>query len=261
MIDLHCHILPGLDDGADSLDTTVQMCRMAELDGITNIIATPHFLDGRHTPDLDLRDRYILTINAALQDNGFQLRLHAGAEVHLVPELADILRAQPELRLAASQYVLVELPAVFPVSLQDELFQLRLIGLTPILAHVERYDAIQREPDLLIPLIQSGILTQITVQSLCGDCGEACRICAETVVRCNTAHFLATDAHSLHRRPPIMSRARPRIADLVGDAMWDDMTRIRPQAILDNASINVPEPRPVRCLPMPSLLHRLTAWL
>lgn len=248
MIDLHCHILPGIDDGPGSLDEATRMCRLAARDGITGLVATPHFLDGARGSASRRagRDARIAALRAALDAAGIDLALHPGAEIHLVPDLRVLLRAEPTLTLNGSRHVLIELPQVFPPTVKDMLFELRLLGYRPILAHPERHDCVQRDPDLLLPLAAAGIMTQITAQSLLGDFGEACRRCAETLVQARTAHIVASDAHGANHRPPLLSAARTRLAALVGAAEARAMTETRPWAVLRDESVDLPDPRPSR---------------
>lgn len=261
MIDLHCHILHGLDDGPADIDETVAMCRLAARDGITDIVATPHCLNGVHDVHVKERNIRITTLNAALRDTGLHLQIHPGAEVRLQPDLSSIVRSRPELCLNASRYVLVELPPVFPPRLRQELFQLQLTGLIPILAHVERYETVQRDPDWLLPIIKSGGLTQITTQSLTGDFGESCRICAEDLVSRNMAHILASDGHNVRRRRPLLSPAKQIITDISGLLTFELMAEKRPQAILHNAAVSIPDPIPSSRSAKPGLLARLGAML
>ncbi len=147
------------------------------------------------------------------------------------------------------------------------LFELRLLGYRPILAHPERHDCVQRDPDILLPLAAAGIMTQITAQSLLGDFGDACRHCAETLVHSRTAHIVASDAHGVGHRPPLLSEARTRLAALVGAAEAQAMTEARPWAVLRDEHIDLPEPRPRRApsgprpLARPGWLARLGAML
>lgn len=261
MVDLHCHILPGLDDGPDSAAESAEMCRLAADDGITDIVATPHAFDDRHDVSLERRDACIEKFNAILRTRGLNLRLRPGAEVRLVPRLSERLRAPKRLCIAGSRYMLVELPPVMPANLDEELYRLQLRGCVPILAHPERHACIQRNPDMLLHLVSSGVLTQITAQSLLGEFGETCRSCAELLVQNRTAHFVASDAHSSSDRPPLLARARARIEDIAGPGEARAMFQDRPHAVLQNRPVIVSPPQPCTTRGIPGLIERLASLL
>lgn len=261
MIDLHCHILPRLDDGPDIVAESVDMCKQAIADGTTDIVATPHFFDERHDVNLELRDIYLKKINAFLQKRGLPLRLHPGAEVRLVPKLGKLLRAPHRLCINQSRYMLIELPSVLPHTLDDELYDLQLQGCVPILAHPERYEYIQRNPDFLLHLVSSGVLSQITAQSLLGGFGEKCRRCAELLVHNRTAHFVASDAHSSSARPPLLAAARARIEHIAGHIEARAMFEERPRAVLRNRPVDIQSPLPSTPRTISDLVERLATLL
>lgn len=261
MIDLHCHILPRLDDGPGVVAESVKMCIQAAEDGITDIVATPHVFNGRHEVSLEQRDVCLAKFNSFLHKRGLTLRLHPGAEVRLVPNLGEHLRASKSLCINRSRYILVELPHVMPHTLENELFALRLQGFVPILAHPERHQRIQSNPDYLLHIVSSGVLTQITAQSLLGDFGEECRHCAELLVQNRTAHIVASDAHSLTKRPPLLSAARSRIEQIAGTREAQAMFEDRPRAILRDRPVDIPSPLPTIPRTIPDLIERLATLL
>ena len=261
MLDLHCHILPELDDGPSVVDESVKMCVQAAKDGITDIVATPHVFDGRHEVSLDRRDFYLDKFNACLQKRGLPLRLHPGAEVRLVPDLDEHLRASRSLCINRSRYILIELPQTLPSSLDHELYTLQLQGFVPLIAHPERHGCIQNNPDYLLHLVSSGVLTQITAQSLLGHFGDDCRYCAELLVQNRTAHIVASDAHSPDKRPPLLSAARSRIEQIAGADEARAMFVDRPRAILRNRLVDTLPPLPTIPRTIPDLIERLATLL
>lgn len=261
MIDLHCHILPKLDDGPDNAAESADMCRLAADEGITDIIATPHVFEDRHDVNLDHRDACIEKFNTFLHQRGLKLNLHPGAEVRLVPKLGERLRAPQRLCLNGSRYMLLELPPLMPATLEEELYSLQLRGCVPILAHPERHECIQRNPDFLLHLASSGVLTQITAQSLLGGFGEPSRRCAELLVQNRTAHFVASDAHSSTGRPPLLAAARGRIEHIAGPEEARAMFEDRPRAVLRNRPVHVHSPLPSTPRTIPDLIERLATLL
>ncbi len=261
MIDLHCHILPGLDDGPKQVAESMAMCHQAIMDGRTDIIATPHMFDGIHDCSLKRRDSHIRRINASLRQCGFKLIIHPGAEVRLVPGLDDDKHDLRQLCLNQSRYMLIELPLVFPANLADELFRLQLRGIVPILAHPERYPCIQNNPDMLDHMVAKGILTQITGQSLLGDFGEDCQRCAERMIHNQMAHFVASDAHSTTSRPPLLSKARERVAQIAGANEAKAMFEDRPMAVIKNEPLELSLPLLTTGRCISNLLTRLATML
>jgi protein-tyrosine phosphatase len=139
VIDLHCHILPGLDDGASNMDVSLEMARISVADGITTLACTPHILPGLYHNDGPAIRRHVLALQGALDEHGIRLRLVTGADVHMVPDLVAGLESGHVLSLADSRYVLIEPPGhVAPLRLEEFLFGLLLAGYVPIITHPER---------------------------------------------------------------------------------------------------------------------------
>jgi len=261
MIDLHCHILPNIDDGPSLVADSVDMCKTAITDGITDIIATPHYLNGRHDVSLEKRDLYLEKINIFLHKSGLKLRIHPGLEVRLIPKLAKVTPNIHKLCINKSRYILIELPDTIPHTLEEELYEIQLKGYVPILAHPERYGYIQRNPDFLMHLVSTGVLSQITAQSLLGKFGENCRRCAELLVHNRTAHFVASDAHSCFDRPPLLSAAKDRITHIAGHIEAQAMFEERPRAVLRNRPVDVKPPLPSTPRTISDMVERLASLL
>ena len=218
-IDLHSHILPGIDDGAGSMDETLDMARVAQQDGVRHIVATPHHANGVYDNPrdsvLDLTER----VNGALARAGCGVEVLPGAEVHFHQGLAAGVKAGTLCTLAdTGKYLLVELPAqLIPPTLRDELFQLKLMGITPILAHVERNRGVQEDWETLLPLLEMGVLFQCTAASLTGEFGSATRELSTHLVRSRLIHVLGTDSHGLNFRAPVLSPAREVTREILAD--------------------------------------------
>jgi protein-tyrosine phosphatase len=244
VIDLHSHVLPGLDDGARDLSEAVEICNAAVADGVEILAATPHVRhDYPTTPD---------QIEAGLDE----LRHAVGAAIRLVPgaELAvsELQRPESELRRYAlagnPSYLLVETPyAGWPIDLTERLVRLRRSGITPVLAHPERNDMVQARPELLVTAVESGALVQLTASSLDGRLGARARECARLLLDRSLAHLLASDAHA----PSVRAAGLSAAARAVGDrALSRWLTVDVPRAIVEGA------PLPPRPAPR-SLLRRL----
>lgn len=197
MIDVHTHILPGIDDGARTLGDSLEMARAFVADGVTAIAATPHVRDDYPT-SADVMLRAVDALRRALDDEAIPLTVFSGAELAV-----DWIRRLDEtelrrLTLAGNgRYVLVETPYYgWPVGLVEQLLRLRVAGFTPVLAHPERNGEVHANPSLLAPLVHGGTLVQVTAASLDGRLGPRSREAASRLVATKLAHVVASDAHT-----------------------------------------------------------------
>jgi len=218
LIDLHCHILPGIDDGAASLDDSLAIARLALQDGVRRVVATPHWGEGAFTgTGAEIQER-VRTLQRELLGRGVGLEILAGAELFLSPEVPARCAEDPLLTLNGSRYLLVELPfRMVPPYAEQILFELQLQGIVPVIAHPERNAEITANPELLRKLVDRGALAQVTAGSLEGAFGSRVRRAAETLVKGRLVQIIASDAHSARGRPPRLEGAVRRAAQLVGD--------------------------------------------
>lgn len=236
MIDLHCHILPGIDDGAPDLETALEMARIAVADGVTVTACTPHIMPGYYEntgPDIRVRVR---RLQAELDEAGIPLRLTTGADVHLVPGLASGLRSGHLLTLADSHYFLFEPPHhVAPPRMEDAVFDVMAAGYQPLITHPERLRWIESHYEVMTRLAHAGAWMQITAGSLTGRFGKRSQYWAERMLDDGIVHVLATDAHNLRNRKPLLAEARELVAQRLGAQAASDMVLTRPRAVLENA--------------------------
>lgn len=227
MIDIHCHILPAIDDGPTDLDAAVAMARLAVADGITTIVATPH-LNNQIYDQREIGDR-LAVLAEAVQREGLTLQLFAGADV-------SAMLPPPALRpftLSRSRYLLVEFPhAYLPGNAREILYDFVAHGFWPIITHPERNGSVVRNPELLLDLLGDTIFVQLTAGSLTGDFGPAAEACAHHLLRRGAVHFLATDAHSSIRRPPLLSAGLAVAAEIIGREEAMRLVTHNPAAVL-----------------------------
>ena len=232
MIDLHSHVLPGLDDGARDLNEAVEICRAAAADGTQVLAATPHVREDYPTTPAEMEEALARVREAV----GNEIRLVPGGEV----ALDELARPAEELRRFAlggnTRYLLVETPYVgWPLDFGDRLFQLRAaVGLTPVLAHPERNRDVQARPALLEPLVSAGVLVQLTAASIDGRLDSRSRVCAKTLLELGLAHLIASDAHAPTLRAVGLSSAARAVGD---DALARWLTEEVPAAILDGSEL------------------------
>ena len=207
MVDLHCHILPGLDDGAPSLEAALDMARAARAAGIDTVVATPHIRDDHRFP-IELIEQRLDSLRVALAASEIDLDLLAGGEVDLVKttELDDETLAK--LCLGEGRYLLVESPYTqAPSLLERALYDLQLRGFRPVLAHPERSPTFLRDRSRLEHLVESSVLCSVTARSVIGGFGKAVRRFSLGLFADGLVHNVASDAHDSVRRAPGFRRA------------------------------------------------------
>lgn len=232
MVDTHCHILPGLDDGAQSFDDSVALARMAAADGIRTIIATPH-LDHRYAyPEPDRIRDLTAQVNERLRAEGVPVLVMPGAEVRTAPELLGALQAGRVMTLGdQGRYVLCELPTSGEAVYVGELFfRLQVAGYSPILAHAERVDQFRRDPRLLHNLHDRNVRLQVNAESLAGKGGRVLRNFALKLAKEGLIDLLATDAHNITTRPPLLTVAQRNLRGQPG--LFERLTQTNPQSLL-----------------------------
>ena len=244
MIDLHAHILPGLDDGAKDLDEAIKMCLVAARDGIRTIVATPHVANGTYntTPDAILDG--VSTLKAEVKRAKIPLEVLPGADIHVHEHLDSLVRNREVLTVNNNmRYVMVEFPRhVVPPKHIEWMFRLTLAGFTPILTHPERNTAVHEKTDIVRKWVEKGGLVQLTAMSLTGAFGPEIKKCSEELLKYQLVHVIASDAHSAERRPPVLSKAVKLASSLVGAEYAQKLVEEYPAAIIAGKPIDAPEP-------------------
>ena len=235
MIDLHSHLLPGIDDGSKDLAMSLAMARMASADGISTIACTPHILPGVYNNSGPPIRKAVARLAESVAKAGIPINLVTGADVHIAPDLDVQLRDGRALTLNNSRYLLLEPPHhVLPPRLEDLVFGLQAAGYVPILTHPERLSWVEGHYDLIRRLVSSSVLMQITAGSVMGRFGRGPRYWAERMLDEGLCHLLATDAHNTEQRAPRMAEARDFVAQRLGDDEAINLVLRRPQGILNN---------------------------
>jgi protein-tyrosine phosphatase len=246
VIDLHCHILPGIDDGAGDLSVSLAMARAQVADGVTVVACTPHILPGLyHNTGPQIR-KAVQDLQEEVDAHDIPLQLTTGADVHITPDIVAGLRSGHLLSVADSRYVLVEPPHhVAPLRLSEPFFELIMAGYVPVLTHPERLGWIKTHYAAIQALARAGTWMQVTAGSLAGGFGKTAQYWAERMLDEGLVHILATDAHDTRRRPPNLSRGHEIAAKRVGEAEAQHLVVTRPLGIVND---QLPS-----SLPMPAL--------
>ena len=236
MIDLHCHYLPGIDDGAQTLDQALALARAAVADGITHAVMTPHVHAGvfeNRTSGIALA---VAQFRAALAHHGIPLAISAGGEVRIGSELIELLETGeiPFMGQWRGQRVmLLEMPhGNIPVGAERLTAWLLKQGVLPLIAHPERNKDVMRNLAKLDPFIEQGCLLQVTAGSLVGHFGEMAERCARELLDRGDVFAVATDAHNLENRPPVMTAAYAFLVADAGDAVAAKLTHGNPIALV-----------------------------
>jgi protein-tyrosine phosphatase len=238
VIDLHSHILNGIDDGSDSVEMSIAMARMAVADGIQVMACTPHIVPGVYLNEpADIRRR-VTELQALLSEQQIPLELVPGADVHIAPDLLQRLQGETPPVLNGSRYFLFEPPHhVLPPRLLDFCTSLVAAGFIPILTHPERLTWVSGHFDVIRDLAARGVLMQLTAGSLTGNFGRSARRLADQILEEGLCDIFASDAHNLTSRPPVLSAARVAVSQRLGDAEAENMFVTRPRAILRGAGV------------------------
>ena len=219
MTDIHCHILPDFDDGADCLEESLAMARMAAASGVQSIAATPHFPGVPESLEqLDVLSERFNTLSRAIREEGIPLTLHRGAEILCLPETPELAKAHVLPTLGETDYLLTEFPFHTPGDTMTRmLHDLREAGYRPVVAHPERYGAVQAEPRLAAYWFRHmDCVLQLNKGSALGAFGSRVQQPARLLLDQGLVHIVASDAHSSCRRTPHMSRIRDWLSETCG---------------------------------------------
>ena len=231
-VDIHCHLVPGLDDGAATLEDALAMAEMAAADGVRTIVATPHQLGNFARNSAAAIRAAVAQFQQILDQRRVPLRVLPGADVRIEPDLPQKILRDEVLTLAdRRRHVLLELPHDVYVPLDRLLADLSAAGLVGILSHPERNRGILKQPGVLRPLVERGCLLQVTAASLTGTFGSSVQKFSESLLSQELVHFISTDAHGTKSRPPLFRAAFARVSELAGAETAADRCCHHPAAV------------------------------
>ncbi|MDV2684416.1 CpsB/CapC family capsule biosynthesis tyrosine phosphatase [Alkalihalophilus lindianensis] len=247
MIDLHCHILPGLDDGPKTIEESVEMARRAIEEGITEIVATPHHKHPTYSNEASIVRETVIELNKRLREENLDLKIHPGQEVRLYGEVVEDLTTKTTITLADHEmYLFIEFPSNHVPRYAAQLFyQLQLNGYTPIIVHPERNSKLLENPDKLYDFVQNGALTQVTSSSLTGHFGKKIKQFSNQLIEANLTHFVASDAHNVDSRPFRLRESYAEIAQKHGEEKVRYFQE-NAQLIVENKHVFVEPPEQIR---------------
>lgn len=240
MIDIHSHILPGLDDGSRDIYETIEMLTMAAKSGVTDMIATPH-CNIQGTFDNYYSNEYVQTfrdVEKAVRELGFPLRVYPGAEVFVTSDLPDLIEAGKILTLNGGHYMLLEFDFYESVEFANDMLEkIRKMGVRPVIAHPERYFFVQQRPRTVYEWYEKGYVLQCNKGSFTGRFGKRCAMMAYELLDRKLVSVIASDAHSSYHRTPVMTDTYEELSDSFDKAYLDIIFEKNPRRILQDKPI------------------------
>lgn len=225
MIEIHCHILPSIDDGAATLDDSFQMAKEAADQGIKKIVATPHHKNGHFDNFGQEIIGAVTYLNGKLQEQGIPIEILPGQETRVYGEMVEDLQKGEVLPIVGTRYVLVEFPHNHvPNYARQLLFDLQIAGYIPIIVHPERNSELQENPDKLYRMVKSGALTQVTAGSVLGKTGRRVQQFTDQIIEANLTHFISSDAHDVKKRSFHLRDAYSYVRKQYGKALAYQLT-------------------------------------
>ena len=237
-VDLHAHILPGLDDGPETMGESLAMARLAGEDGTEIILATPHQRDVMLDSSIQTVQNLTTQLNEALDEEagpgGRPLRVLLGMENHIEPELPEWAANGTALTINGTRFILCEPPyTTYPPYADEVLFRLQLMRLVPVIAHPERNSVLRENHKRLKALVERGMLVQLSAGSFTGEYGPQAQRAAESLLKRGLVHAVASDMHgSTGLRSPVLSVAYERVVHLAGEAQAFRLFDQTPRAIV-----------------------------
>ncbi len=234
-IDIHCHIMPGVDDGSPDVETSLNMLQTAEKNGVESIILTPHHKPMHHNVSPEHNRVYCERLQEKAQKAGLNIRLYSGNEIYYSDETQRELENGKICTLADSDYVLVEFHPTNPYkAIHNAMYQVQAAGFVPIVAHVERYSDIVSHASYVEDLVDMGCYIQVNASSIMGKYGFGISHFTKKLLKNRLVHFVATDAHDNKTRAPELLECRNYVAKKYGDAYSQKIFYDNPMSVIQN---------------------------
>ncbi|HEX2826108.1 MAG TPA: CpsB/CapC family capsule biosynthesis tyrosine phosphatase [Burkholderiales bacterium] len=241
MIDLHCHYLPGIDDGAQTLEESLDLARAAVSAGITTAVMTPHVHPGRYENNASSIAKLAAAFQRVLAHKQIPLAVRAGGEVRISADIIQMVEDQEIPFLGVSngyRIMLLEFPHSHLLLGADKLVKWLLARrIRPLIAHPERNKEVMRSVDKIAPFVDMGCLLQLTGGSIIGHFGKPAQDCAQVLLERGWAHVVATDAHNLKHRPPNLDLAYAALVEMGGEALAQRLTRETPSKLIGDEAV------------------------
>ena len=247
MIDVHSHILPSVDDGAKDIAETFKILEEACDAGFSDIFATSHYIEGEYEFNKTDREFIIEALMQKIAEEGLDIKLHIGAEGYISNDLPKLIEAGEVPTMGNSRYVLFELPLRAKVMYTSEVIN-KLINmkLIPIIAHPERYEVVQDDPNLAIEWVEDGALLQSNFASIIGRYGTKAKETLYKLLEANAVHFLGTDNHRAGSIYTRMDDIKREFRKRIGKDKFYELSETNPRCILNNEEFEIEEPKKIK---------------
>ncbi len=248
MIDFHSHIIPQIDDGSRSMEETIAMLREAKNVGFNKIISTSHYYEDKYVVEEQHRENSLIDIaNKFFESTGEEMRLILASEIYITPYMVDLIKEKKASVINGTRYVLFELPLNSePFGLRETIFRLIENGYKPIIAHPERYPIVQDDPNMLIELIDMGVLFQSNYGSIMGIYGNTAKKTVKKLLESDMIHFLGSDCHRANSIYPKIPKMISEIEKIVGSRRLRELTVLNAQHILNDYDFEPYTPRKIK---------------
>lgn len=236
--DMHCHILPGIDDGASNEYDMMKLVRIAYNEGIRTIMTTPHYHPYRGSADVDTVMRVFGKSYSLIRHYFPDMEVYEGCEIYFQRDIVEKLKNGELLTLANSKYVLVEFSTDTECSyIRDAISEILFAGYFPVIAHIERYDNLMDDFELVEELVESGAYVQVNAGSIIGKSGTKAKKDIRKMMQKNLVHFVGTDAHDIKSRPPLMKKSVRYVEKKFGEDVAERIFKINPEMLIKNKII------------------------
>lgn len=247
MIDMHTHILPGIDDGSRNLEQTIQMIKEAEQAGFEEIITTSHYIENEYDVNKNRRQEMINDLQKKINENGINVKLHNGAEAFINANLTELIKQQTIPTLAESKYVLFEIPMHLEVLyLERTIEELITAKYKPVIAHPERYDVVRINPNVAVEWVRKGALLQSNYGSIIGRYGNKSKQTLIKLLHANAIHFLGTDTHAPQTTYKQMDDIMKKLLKVIDKSKLVELTEENPRKVINNEYIRIEEPENIK---------------
>ncbi len=247
MIDIHSHLLNNVDDGSRNVIESFTCLKMAVEAGFTDIILTPHYIEGSFENSYELIQPKIEEFRTKLEDNNIAVNIYHGNEVYISEHIGELIQNGTVARLAGSRYVLFELPMNSRLlNLHNLIMQIKETGAIPVLAHPERYGFVQENPEVLRELIAKGVLMQSNYGSIMGQYGKSAQKTIITMLKSNMIHFLGTDTHRNGHIYAHFYKVRKEFLKYISREKFERLTTKNAKHILDDSLFEIEKPTEIK---------------
>ena len=245
MVDFHTHILPGIDDGSRNIEETITLLKEAEENGFDKIILTPHYLENTYEENEEIRSFLLEKVKQCVPQS--KLELYLASEIYVTYNMIELLKEKQASTINKTRYVLFELPMNRKISnLNSVVYGLLENKYIPVIAHPERYKYVQEDPNMLIDLINLGVLFQANFGSLIGIYGNEAKKTVKLLLKSNMIHFMGSDVHMANTIYPQMNRIMKELNKVISEDKIQEITELNPNLVLQNKEIPTEEPQKIK---------------